>query len=69
MFFINPASHIRFFTVILESDIDLGYIHWILTPLQLKKFQLKVSQHVCNIIWESHCIKIIVARFLKLTVS
>ena len=68
MFFLNPANHIRFFSVILESDIDLEYIHWTLTPFQLEKFQLKVSQYVCYIIWESHCTKIIVARLLKLIV-
>ena len=68
MFFLNPANHIRFFSVILESDIEPGYIHWTLTPFQLEKFQLKFSQYVCYIIWESHCTKIIVARLLKLIV-
>ena len=34
----------------------------------MEKFQLKVSQYVCYIIWESHCTKIIVARLLKLIV-
>ena len=68
MFFLNPANHIRFFSVILESDIDPGYIHWTLTPFQLQKFQLKVSQYVCYIIWESHCTKIIVVRLLRLIV-
>ena len=37
----------------LESDIDPGYIHWTLAPFQLEKFQLKVSQYVCYIIWET----------------
>ena len=69
MFFLNPANHIRFFSVILELDIDPEYIHWTLTLFQLEKFQLKFSQYVCYIIWESHCTKIIAARFLKLTVS
>ena len=64
MFFLNAASHIRFFSVILELDIDPRYIHWTLTPLQLEKFQLKVSQHVCYIIWESHCTKIIVTYYI-----
>ena len=69
MFFLNPANHhIIFFSVILESDIDTGYIHWRLTPFQLEKFQLKLSQYVRHIIWESHCTKIIVGRLLKLTV-
>ena len=68
-FFFNPANHIRFFSVILESDIDRGYIHWTLPPFQLEKFQLKISQYVCYIIWESHCTKIIVVRLLKLKVS
>ena len=67
-FFLNPANHIRFFFVILESDIDPGYIHWTLTLFQSEKFQLKFSQYVCYIIWESHCTKIIVARLLKLIV-
>ena len=26
MFFVNPANHIRVFTVIIESDNDPGYI-------------------------------------------
>ena len=69
MFLLNPASHIRFFSVILESYIDPVYIHWALTPFQLEKFQLKISQHVCYIIWVIHYTKIIVARLLKLTVS
>ena len=68
MFFLNPANHIRLFSVILESDIDPGYFHWTWTPSKLEKIQLKVSQYVCYIIWESHCTKIIVARLLKLTV-
>ena len=53
---------------ILKSDIDPGYIHWTLTPLRLEKFQLKFSQYMCYIIWESRCTKIIVARLLKLIV-
>ena len=69
MFFLNPANHIRLFSVILVSNIDLGYIHWALTPFQLKKFQLTFSQYVYYIIWESHSSKIIVARLLKRTVS
>ena len=51
------------------SDINLGYIHWTLTPFQSDKFQLKVSHYVCYIIRERHCTKIIVSRLLKLTVS
>ena len=69
MFFLNPANHIRFFSVILESDIDPGYIHWTLTLFQSEKSQLKFSQYVCYIIWESHFTKIVTARLLKLTVS
>ena len=69
MFFLNPANHIRLFSVILESDIDPGYIHWTLTLFQSEKFQLKFSQYVCYIIWESHRSKTIAARLLKLTVS
>ena len=53
-------------TQLVTSDIDPAYINWALTPFQLEKFQLKVSQYVCYIIWESHCTKIIVARLLKL---
>ena len=34
MFFLNPANHIRFFFVILEPDIDPGYIQWKLTPIE-----------------------------------
>ena len=60
MFFPNPANQIRFFSVILESDIDPGYIYWTLT--------LKFSQYVCYITWESHCTKIIAARLLKLSI-
>ena len=63
MFFLNPANLIR-----LESDVDPEYIHWTLTPFQLEKFQLKVSQYVYYIIWESNCTKIMVARLLKLIV-
>ena len=69
MFFLNPANHIRFFSVILESDIDPGYIHWTLTLFQSEKFLLKFSQYVCYIIWKNHYTKIIGARLLKLTVS
>ena len=32
----------------------------------MKKFQLKLSQYVCYVIWESHYTKIIVGRLLKL---
>ena len=28
MFFLNAANHIRVFSLILESDIDPGYINW-----------------------------------------
>ena len=69
MFFLNPANHIRFFSVILESDIDTGYIHWTLTLFQSEKFQLKFSQYVCCLFWARRCIKIIAARLLKLAVS
>ena len=69
IFFLNPADHIRFFSVLLESNIDTGYIHRWLTPFQLKTFQLKLSQYVCYIIWERRCTKMIVGRLLKVTVS
>ena len=68
MFFLNSANHIRLFSVILESDIDAGYIHWTLTLFQSEKFQLKFSQYVCYIIWES-CWTKIIGRLPKLTVS
>ena len=68
MFLLNPAKHIRFSYLTIQSDIHPGYIHWTLTQLQLYKFQLNVSQYVCYIIWDSHWNKIIVSRFLKLTV-
>ena len=50
MFFLNPANYIRFFLVILVSDIEPEYIHGTLTTLQLEKFQPKVSQYVFYII-------------------
>ena len=68
MFFLNPTNHIRIFSVIFESNIDTGYTHWRLTLFQPEKFQLKLSQYVCYIMWESHCTKMIVDRLLKLTV-
>ena len=55
-------------TQLITSDMDPGYIHWTLTPFQLERFQLKVSQYVCYIIWESQCTEIIVARLLKFIV-
>ena len=57
------------FSVMLESNIDTGYIHWRLTPFQSEKLQLKLSQYLRYIIWESHCTKMIVGRLLKLTLS
>ena len=57
---------------LITSDIRVRYwprcILWTLTPFQMEKFQLKVSQYLCYIIWESHCTEIIVARLLKLIV-
>ena len=46
MFFLNPANHIKFLSVILEPDINPGYIYWTITSFQLEKFQLKLSQYV-----------------------
>ena len=63
MFFPNPAYHIRFFSVVLDSDIDPGYIHWALTLFQSEKFQQKFSQYVCYIIWESHGTKLQKKKF------
>ena len=34
MFFLNPANHTRFFSVMLESHIDPGYINWTLTAIE-----------------------------------
>ena len=56
------------FQYLSMSDNDSGYIDWTLTPFQLEKFQLKISQYVCYIIWEGHFTKTIAARLLKLIV-
>ena len=63
MLFLNPATLIRYYSQIWPRIYSLN-----INSFQLEKFQLKVSQYVCYIIWESHCTKIIVARLLKLTV-
>ena len=64
----RPARTLKYTLLILQSDIDPGYIHWTLTSFQLEKFEVKVSEYLCYIFWESHSTKIIVARILKLTV-
>ena len=39
-----------------------------INSILIEKFQLKVSQYVCYIIWESRCTKFIVARLQKFRV-
>ena len=72
----NPLSDMiscSFSTQLITSDIRvrswprINSLNINSVPIG-EKFQLKVSQYVCYIIWESQCTEIIVVRLLKFIV-
>ena len=40
--FLNPASHIKLFSVILKSDMDPGYILLSIDPISIREIPTKV---------------------------
>ena len=40
--FLNPASHIKLFSVILKSDMDPGYILLSIDPISVREIPTKV---------------------------
>ena len=62
-FFLNPANHIEFFSVILKSDMEPGCIFLNINPISIKKNTNQSLPSIsvsCN--WESLCTKIVAAR-------
>ena len=47
MFFLNSVNHIRGLSVILESDIDPGYIQWNLTSIQIGEISFPRFPSMC----------------------
>ena len=47
LFYINLANHIKFFSVILKSDVDPECILLNINPFQSEKFQPEPSHYEC----------------------
>ena len=61
-FFLNPATHIDFFSVILKSNMDQGCILLNIDHIPIREIPVKAFPAKVFYVSETVCTKIVVAR-------